>query len=73
MTDLPEELGRSIINTIMHTPVSNDKEAEREAKEIEERIVAARKDNAKRAGNPCTGKKYYGNAKTTNGQSNGCS
>lgn len=47
MTDLPEDLGRSIINTIMNTPVSDDKEAEREAEEIEARIVAARKDSSK--------------------------
>lgn len=45
MTDLPEDLGRSIINTIMNTPVSDDKEAERKAEEIEARIVAARKGN----------------------------
>lgn len=42
MTDLPEELGRSIIKTIMNTPPSDGKEAERKAEEVEKRIIAAR-------------------------------
>lgn len=44
MTDLPKDLGRSIIKTIMNTPASDSKKTQEKANEIEARIVAARKE-----------------------------
>lgn len=42
MTNLPVDLGRRIFNTIMNTPKPDDREVDRKASEIEDRIRAAR-------------------------------
>lgn len=42
MTNLPTDLGKSIFNTIMNTPRPDDREVDRKAAEVEDRIRRAR-------------------------------
>ena len=46
LTNLPYELGKSIIDQIMSTPKPDFTEMRKRANEVEEKILEARADNA---------------------------